>query len=417
MDEPEELAGPVQPRHGRRIPERLRLVLDSVASPLETDKTQVISVLIDTVAQSLGAWFRSAAFNLGAKLIVDQTSCSVALQLLGRSLQDDHLLAYSRSLYGGSLQALQKALNHPTEWKTPETLFAAIALCHYELFEGTTTPNSWMKHAAGVSRLIENRGPESFNNDWDKSMLLAFRPVIIVNDISSGKNCYLAQDRWQPLMRHDQPSQAVTMANMVFKDEVRIVDDYTQIFAKVPTILRGFYAARHANRSGRRPDANKVMLLMRTAARVRNELVDWYRRYLMLDGPPVEVPATDPRSIYPTVLAYSNPWKGSRHMSYWASMIVVNGCLRQCFYHEDFSEANALYASNIFRSIENVSEGTMGPLRCAYPVRVAFEIADDETKAYVRRWMGTLGQRYAATAIYDETSLDEFESRMKDLQI
>lgn len=84
-------------------------------------------------------------------------------------------------------------------------------------------------------------------------------------------------------------------------------------------------------------------------------------------------------------------------------MIVVNGCLRQCFYHEDFSEANALYASNIFRSIENVSEGTMGPLRCAYPVRVAFEIADDETKAYVRRWMGTLGQRYAATAIYDET--------------
>lgn len=138
----------------------------------------------------------------------------------------------------------------------------------------------------------------------------------IVNDISSGKNCYLAQDRWQPLMRHDQPSQAVTMANMVFKDEVRIVDDYTQIFAKVPTILRGFYAARHANRSGRRPDANKVMLLMRTAARVRNELVDWYRRYLMLDGPPVEVPATDPRSIYPTVLAYSNPWKGSRHSTF-----------------------------------------------------------------------------------------------------
>lgn len=100
---------------------------------------------------------------------------------------------------------------------------------------------------------------------------------------------------------------------MVFKDNVGIVDDYTQIFAKVPTVLRGFYALRHTNRSGRRPDAKKVHLLMRTAVRVRNELVDWYRRFLVLDGPPVEVPPNDPHSIYPTVLTYADPWKGSRH--------------------------------------------------------------------------------------------------------
>lgn len=114
-------------------------------------------------------------------------------------------------------------------------------------------------------------------------------------------------------MRHDHSSQIITMASMVFKDEVRIVDDYAQIFAKVPTVVRGFYALRHANRSGRQPDAEKVLLLMRTAVRVRNELVDWYRRFLTLDGPPVEVPPNDPHSIYPTVLAYSDPWKGSRH--------------------------------------------------------------------------------------------------------
>lgn len=84
-------------------------------------------------------------------------------------------------------------------------------------------------------------------------------------------------------------------------------------------------------------------------------------------------------------------------------MIVVDACLGECYYPEDFSGADALFASNVFRSIESVSEGTMGPLRCAYPVRVAFEIADDETRVYVRRWMGSLGQRYAATAIYDES--------------
>ena len=90
-------------------------------------------------------------------------------------------------------------------------------------------------------------------------------------------------------------------------------------------------------------------------------------------------------------------------VSYWASIVVVDACLRECFYPEDFSEEHALFAFSIFRFTESVSEGAMGPLRCAYPVRVAFEIADDEARDYFRRWMGILSRRYAATAIYDES--------------
>ncbi|KAK8081578.1 hypothetical protein PG996_000359 [Apiospora saccharicola] len=81
----------------------------------------------------LGTWFQQTASHLGQKSSLDRASCAFALQLLGRNHQDEGLLAQSRTLYGQSLWMLQQALNHPTEWKTPETLTSAMILCHFEV--------------------------------------------------------------------------------------------------------------------------------------------------------------------------------------------------------------------------------------------------------------------------------------------
>ena len=71
--------------------------------------------------------------RLGTRAVLDGAMCSLTMQLFGRDTGNQWLLTNSRMLYGQSLQALQASLQHPTEWKTSETLCSAILLCVYEV--------------------------------------------------------------------------------------------------------------------------------------------------------------------------------------------------------------------------------------------------------------------------------------------
>ncbi|KAK7952558.1 uncharacterized protein PG986_008286 [Apiospora aurea] len=112
----------------------------SVMTPRD-NRAQFIGMLMKSLEESqpesemvvLGTWFQQTTAHLGQKPSLDRASCAFALQLLGRNHHDEGLLAQSRTLYGQSLGMLQQALNHPTEWKTPETLNSAMILCHFEV--------------------------------------------------------------------------------------------------------------------------------------------------------------------------------------------------------------------------------------------------------------------------------------------
>ena len=71
--------------------------------------------------------------KLGRKALLDGAVCSLALHLCGKQSLDWSMVSDSRWLYGQSLSALQAALSHPTEWKSSETLCAAMLLCIFEV--------------------------------------------------------------------------------------------------------------------------------------------------------------------------------------------------------------------------------------------------------------------------------------------
>jgi hypothetical protein len=77
-------------------------------------------------------WFTSVPEHLGQKVTLDSAMASLTLHLVGKAKQDHALVQESRAMYGQSLAALQKALNHPTEWKTSETLAATMLLSLFE---------------------------------------------------------------------------------------------------------------------------------------------------------------------------------------------------------------------------------------------------------------------------------------------
>lgn len=144
----EQISGQPQQQQQQRFLtsyEKLQSALAHVSTaPVITprdDRAQFIGMLMKSLEESqpesemvvLGTWFQQTASHLGQKPSLDRASCAFALQLLGRKHQDEGLLAQSRTLYGQSLCMLQRALNHATEWRTPETLTSAMILCHFEV--------------------------------------------------------------------------------------------------------------------------------------------------------------------------------------------------------------------------------------------------------------------------------------------
>jgi hypothetical protein len=163
-------------------------------------------------------WFRddNAVARLGDHDLVDSATCSFFLQLLGKRSEDERLLANSRQLYGQSLCALQNALNHRTEWRTPETLWATVLLCMFEvrlcrtlvkpeicaddskkLFAGTVATDSWMMHAAGAIKLIKARGPK-METEWEKTIVLSFRPLIVRGQHASSTALTVSTELYLP---------------------------------------------------------------------------------------------------------------------------------------------------------------------------------------------------------------------------
>lgn len=133
-------------------------------------------------------WFTDMLPYLGQTPVLDSSMCAFILQLVGRSKKNASDLCRSRDLYVASLNNLQRALNHPVAWRSTETLAATIMCSLFELFAGTRDPLTWMLHVSGMSKLIQQRGPASFQSMIDKALLRSARPLLVSETFFSVKS-------------------------------------------------------------------------------------------------------------------------------------------------------------------------------------------------------------------------------------
>lgn len=123
-----------------------------------------------------------------------------------------------------------------------------------------------------------------------------------------------------------------------------------------------------------------------------------------------DVPSEDPNSIYDTVIWYENPWVGVFKMGFWACMLIVQECLQQCGSETNYEGLNQEYVRMIFRSVEHLSKGILGPFRVGFAIRVAYEFADKRAQEWVLGLLAGFSKRYAATtnADYPEPQDNEY---------
>jgi hypothetical protein len=113
----------------------------SIPVPLSGDRGQIVLAYLNTVNHTqtyrdlhvFDPWFKDVPRYLGHKPVLDNAMAAFSLHILGKSNDDKSLIHHSRTIYGQSLVALQRALNDPAEWRSSETLCATMTLCLFEV--------------------------------------------------------------------------------------------------------------------------------------------------------------------------------------------------------------------------------------------------------------------------------------------
>ena len=157
---------------------------------------------------------------------------------IGHDSHDGNLVASSQSLYGKALREMQRAISNPKRRNTDEVILACSTMGMYEIFETQalaavqpgTTPHGWLSHAAGVGRLLEARGPESFTTAKGHAIFLHVRVSIAIRYSAARQACFLSEPEWLTLPWKNHPKNMLhKMADvMVFLPVVLETYDHLQ---------------------------------------------------------------------------------------------------------------------------------------------------------------------------------------------
>lgn len=208
---------------------------------------------------------------------------------------------------------------------------------------------------------------------------------------------FLTRPEWKPIMRDGGRYLVHPWTTPI--STIEVVDGFFENLADVPALARKGLLLRAAKANDMAVGQDKIQALAQLAAISRERFFRWHEAFTaaVLHTVPTEVLSEAEDSPYASVLEHGVPWTGSMHMSYWASMLIIQETLIECGCADEYRELQHEFLSNILRSIESVGRGVMGPYRVGYAIRIAYEFASTEKQEWIRHVLDGLSKRYAAT--------------------
>ncbi|KAJ9603256.1 hypothetical protein H2200_012034 [Cladophialophora chaetospira] len=102
-----------------------------------------------------------------------------------------------QAIYGNALRLLQQALYDEVLMLHDETLASVRALVLYELFESTSNdPTAWYRHLAGMTLLMQSRGPRRHCSPIARTVLEDIRYALMLKALMLRKASLFGQDDW-----------------------------------------------------------------------------------------------------------------------------------------------------------------------------------------------------------------------------
>jgi Fungal specific transcription factor domain/Fungal Zn(2)-Cys(6) binuclear cluster domain len=304
---------------------------------------------------------------------------------IGHDNHDDNLLASSKKFYGKALREVQRAISDPKRRYTEETLLACSTLGLYEIFESQTsavaqpgsTPNGWLSHSAGVARLLEARGPESYSTDRGHPIFLHTRIFVTIRASTARKACFLSQPQWLTIPWRNHPK------NMQHK----LVD----IMVFMPVVLEMYDKVQESSGADTEARRRGGQALLERCDALNQRLGGWYNQLCaMAKGRPLwhTTPSDDPSHPFPELISFDDHNVGYTIMLYWTCSLVMQVTMLQAYrlLNEatgDVHDAETLpnhinpraHAVNIAQALPYFlvpDMGALGPNLALFPMGMAF---------------------------------------------
>lgn len=211
-----------------------------------------------------------------------------------------------------------------------------------------------------------------------------------MHSVFSGEECFLASDDWHAVMkqRFDKALTAEFHAH---------VEDLFASFTTVPRLIHDLFDIRTADMTSPATQLKVSKVVAETLA-MQKELEAWYDQFIQAVSLPREAPSARGDTLFPIVYLFTNVDVASIYCAYYSYMVVIHEILSTCgFGPAGDHKARVIYfRDQICKSVEYNARGLLGPYRLGFPLRVAYEVADPVTKAWIEGWLHQLAKHYAA---------------------
>ncbi|KAF2810949.1 uncharacterized protein BDZ99DRAFT_519621 [Mytilinidion resinicola] len=361
------------------------LLIPQSIIPWTQDNSQALKVLLedstpmDEFADThfLRRWLSFVPPRLGNSKALDDAVRCMGTHYIGMLSRQESIMLSARQTYGHALRSLSKAIGDPKEAMSSETLCATMFLSIYELF-ACTKKHAWVKHAGGASKLLQLRGPNHINSDFDHSMLLFFRGQVTMEAFMRGTDSFLCQPEWQLVLSDPDPDNP--------NPYTQITNEFHAYLATCPGIAAHFRVLD-------RKDINAVVSFLNTTSDLSTALRAWFLRFRELLPPPTEVTSDPYDPLFPTTYVYHGASNIFCTSSYYGCLILLNSMTHALQPDESLSIENRYYVNEVCKSADfTFDAGLLGPYSTIFALKMAFMVAELPIKLWIEQRLLKMGE-------------------------
>ncbi|KAI9701355.1 MAG: hypothetical protein M1820_006577 [Bogoriella megaspora] len=138
---------------------------------------------------------------------------------------------YVMSMYIKALKDLQTALDDPGRLQQPDVLCATQILALFELLN-FSEGGAWIPRAVGAAKLIELRGPNQYQSDFEKSLLMSHAGPLFSEALLNNEASFFERPEWQQVV------QSTVIDGLLFCDRSQISISLWLLKYRIPGLAR-----------------------------------------------------------------------------------------------------------------------------------------------------------------------------------
>jgi hypothetical protein len=204
----------------------------------------------------------------------------------------------------------------------------------------------------------------------------------------SGEECFLASDEWHDKMRPQYTSD--------FPPEVHnSIELFFAHFTYAPSFAHKLYGLIQVDANSTEA-LQTVSEVLPKALEMQMKLAIWHEHFSQIVPTPTETISSTGDELYPFILTYTDVSYATIYCGYYSYMTIIHELLKICGYPGEHKAMVTYFRDQICKSVEYNSVGVMGPYRMAFPLHVAFEVADPVTRSWILNRLEQFSNIYPA---------------------